>query len=524
MKRKDFINTSLLGIAALFFNGIGDFFAQVPQGSNTPVSTEDVERKIIIVGSGYGGAVAALRLCEKGYKVTLLEMGLDWSKAGIPFSRMMAPGKSAAWLKKQTIAPFLNIFAIKILDRLDYENIKIWLGRGVGGGSLVNGGIAPTPKKEYFKEVFPQLDADLFYDKYFPMARKELKVKLPPEDFIEHCDYYQFTRIGFQEAAKAGFQTTLVPNTYDFDYMQKEYRGEVPASALNGEVIYGNNHGKNDLTKTYLHKALQTGNLEILDLHQVNFISKKTDETYSLNVSQISTEGQILATKNFHCKHLFLCAGTMGTIELLLKSKSLGTLDIDHYVGKKWGNNGNFMTGRNWVNPLRGGTGARQSSIPVGAIDHWTSSEHPFFAEIAPLPMGVDVATALYLIVNKVEKYGEVYYDAQSQKLSLKWDKSHYAPFKKNAKYFIKKMNRSNGGTRSHLLFHNGWGYDICYHPLGGAVLGEATNPYGKLNKHQNLYVLDGSLIPGGIGVNPFVTITAIAEYCMDHILKNEKF
>ncbi|WKS94599.1 GMC oxidoreductase [Riemerella columbina] len=528
MKRKEFISTSVLGIGALFFSGIGDLFGRLPEYPEPQISQEDETRPIIIIGSGYGGAVAALRLCEQGHKVTILEMGLDWNKAKIPFSKMMNPGKSAAWLRTKTIAPFLNIFALKkftgVLDRLDFENIKIWLGRGVGGGSLVNGGIAPTPKKEYFKSIFPNLDADLFYNQYFPLARKELRVELPPEDFIKNCPYYQFTQVGFSEAKKAGFETTMVPNTYDFGYMQKEYRGEVPASALGGEVIYGNNYGKNDLTKTYLRKALETGNLEILDLHQVHFIEQTENHQFRLKVSQISTEGEVLVTKNFNCSKLFVCAGTMGTNALLLKSQHLGKLKIDQNVGKKWGNNGNFMTGRNWVNPMKGGTGVKQSTIPVGAIDHWEHPQHQFFAEIAPLPMGMDVATALYLMVNKIKSYGEIYFDAKKQDIAIKWDKTNYQSFQENAKYFVRKMNKANGGTRAHLLFHNGWGYDICYHPLGGVVLGEATDRYGRLKGHTNLYVLDGALIPGGVGVNPFVTITAIAEYCMAHLLQEGDF
>jgi cholesterol oxidase len=95
---------------------------------------------------------------------------------------------------------------------------------------------------------------------------------------------------------------------------------------------------------------------------------------------------------------------------------------------------------------------------------------------------------------------------------------------KENADYFIKKMNKANGGTRAHLLFKNGFGANICYHPLGGCVLGEATNEFGKLKNHDHLFVLDGSLIPGTIGVNPFVTIAAIAEYCIENLINQNEF
>lgn len=525
MDRKKFIKTSVLAISGFYFLQADLFRAAERKADRIK---ETVDAPIIIIGSGYGGAVSALRLCEAGKKVVLLEMGLNWGKAGIPFSNLLKPGKSSAWLKKKSIAPFMNIFSLTpftgILDRLDFDHINIWVGRGVGGGSLVNGGMAVTPKESYFKEVFPDLDAEKFYNHYFPLVREELKVNVIDEQFLKDCPYYKFTRVGEEEAHKAGFKTIRVPNVYDFKYMEKEFRNEVPRSALNTEVIYGNNHGKNSLDKTYLKKALETGNLEILDLHRVDHIQLNEDKSYTLNAQQIDTSGNVVADKIFHCNKLILAAGTMGTLQLLLKSNAANGLPVHDQIGKNWGNNGNFMTGRNWVRPLSGGTGSKQSTIPVGGIDNWDDQEHPFFTEIAPLPMGMDVATALYLLINRVDKKGEVSYDAVQQTLKLDWNESNTIHMKENAKYFVRKMNQANGGTRSHFLFNNGFGPDICYHPLGGCVLGKATNEFGKLKGHENLYVLDGSLIPGTIGVNPFVTITAIAEYCIENLIRQNEF
>lgn len=525
MDRKHFIRTSLLAISGFYFIQTDLFQAAERKAA---MREENTDVPIIIIGSGYGGAVSALRLCEAGKKVVLLEMGLNWEKAGIPFSNLLKPGKSSAWLKKKSIAPFMNLFSLTpftgTLDRLDFEHISIWVGRGVGGGSLVNGGMAVTPKESYFKEVFPHLNAERFYNHYFPLVKEELKVNVIDEQFLKDCPYYKFTRVGEEEAHKAGFKTIRVPNVYDFNYMEKEFRNEVPRSALNTEVIYGNNHGKNSLDKTYLKKALKTGNLEILDLHCVDHIKLNDDKSYTLNVQHTDTSGNVIADKVFHCKKLILSAGTMGTLQLLLHSNAVNNLPLHEKIGKNWGNNGNFMTGRNWVKPLSGGTGAKQSTIPVGGIDNWDDPEHPFFTEIAPLPMGMDVATALYLLINKVDKKGEVIYDTINQKIVLNWNESNTAKMRENAKYFVRKMNQANGGTRSHLLFKNGFGADICYHPLGGCVLGEATNDFGKLKNHENLYVLDGSLIPGTIGVNPFVTITAIAEYCIENLISQNEF
>lgn len=521
MNRKKFIKTTALGVASLYFLNLNRLM-----GQNSFNKKRRIKKSNIIIGSGYGGAVAALRLTENGHKVCMLEMGLDWEKSGEKFSAMKKPGKSAAWLRKKTIAPFMNIFNLKpftgALDRWDFDDMKIWMGRGVGGGSLVNGGMAVTPRQTYFKEVFPQLDAELFYDKYFPLANKELQVNVAKEEFLAECEYYKFNQVGESEAQKAGFKTVRIPNVYDFEYMEKEWKNEVPRSALAGEVIYGNNHGKNTLDKNYLKKALDTQNLEILDLHKVESITKNEDGTYTLDVSIINTSGEVVEEVEFITDKLIVSAGVMGSMELLLKSAAEGKIEVDENLGQDWGNNGNFMTGRNWVKAFSGGTGAQHATIPVGAIDNWDDEEHSFFTEIAPLPMGMDVSTTLYLMINKVPQLGSVSYDKVAKKLNLNWKKSYTKNMKKNAKYFIRKMNKVNGGTRSHLLFHNGFGHDVCYHPLGGAVLGKATDEFGKLNGHDNIYILDGSLIPGTIGVNPFVTITAIAEYCIENIIQRD--
>lgn len=502
---------------------------------------ENVEN--LVIGSGYGGAVAALRLTQAGKNVVMLEMGLDWEKDNgkyKPFSDLITPTNNSTWLSKSSKAPMMNIALFNrkftgVLDRMDFANVKVYAGRGVGGGSLVNGGMAVLPKKAYFEEIFPDLNADDFYEKYFPLAQKELEVNEIPDEYYNKTPYYKFARVGESEAHKAGFKTIRVPNVYSFDYMAKEEAGEVPKSALAKEVIYGNNHGKQSLEKTYLKKAISTGLLIIQDLHRVDYI-RKTYIGYSVFVDILDTSGLVIAKKTITCQKLFLNAGSVGTTKLLLTSKHKGQMsNFDESVGKYWGNNGNVMSGRNMVNThfnrvenentetnFSTGTGSKQSTIPVSGVDHWDDKKNSFFAEISPLPMGMEVYTALYLIINKVPIPGHISYDAAIDDIRIHWEEKNYKHTVDNAKYFIKKMNKANGGTPSGLLWKGGYGPDICYHPLGGAVLGKTTDIFGRVKGYENLYITDGALVPASISVNPFLTITAIAEYCMEEILKND--
>lgn len=519
MKRKDFLKLTGLGIASMFFSP--NLFAKP---LDFIFNSDNENFDAIIVGTGYGSAVSALRLAQAGKKVLMLEMGMDWKNSGIPFSKMAWAENHSTWLRNTSIAPFGNYRIFDkftgVLDRMDFDNVKVYAGRGIGGGSLANGGMSVTPKQSYFEEIFPDLDSQNFYSKYFPLANQELGVSLIPEEFYQNSDYYKFSRVGEKEAKNAGFETVRVPNVYDFDYMQQEENGTVTKSALDGEVIYGNNHGKKDLTKTYIKKALETNNVQIFALHKVEQIIDNNNGTYTIDISQINTKGETVGTKQLKTNKLFLGAGSLGTVELLLKSKAKGTLDnLNNQVGLDWGNNGNCMSGRNFI---KGGTGEKQSAIPSAGIDNWNDTEHSFFTEIAPLPLGMETYAGLYLTINRVPNLGNITYNETEDKIDINWNSTNYQHMIDNSKYFIDKMNEHNGGTYAHLLFNNGIGHNICYHPLGGCVLGKATDLYGRVNGLPGIYVMDGALIPGTVGVNPYVTITAIAEYCIENIIEND--
>lgn len=530
MERRGFIKMSACGSAVMLTNPFRWFSTQ----------NESVEN--LIIGSGYGSAVTALRLTQAGHSATMLEMGLDWDnnpEAIKPYSNMLLPGKNSTWLSNQSKAPFLNIYFFEkytgILDRWDYSNVKVYMGRGVGGGSLANGGMAVTPKREYFEQILPHLDSQEFYQKYFPLANQTLEVNIIPDEYYKKSKYYQFSRVGTTEAHKAGYKTVKVPNVYDFDYMQKEEYDGAPKSALAQEVIYGNNYGKKSLDKTYIKQAKETGLLNILDLHKVESISENMDGTMSVSVAIINTKGETVAEKVITAKRIFMGAGSLGTSKLLLKAKAQGTLNrLDQNIGKDWGNNGNIMAGRLLVNTalnpvdtgendINGtGTGLKQSTIPVDGIDNWDDPVKPYFVEIAPFPSGVETFASLYLLINKLPKLGELTYKpGNSYEVEPVWEKEHFAHTEVHADHFLDTMNEVNGGTKT-AIFPQGKAADICYHPLGGVVNGKATNHYGRVNNYNNLYIMDGAQIPGTIGVNPYVTITAIAEHNIENIMKHD--
>jgi cholesterol oxidase len=491
----------------------------------------------VVIGSGYGAAVAALRLGQAGVQTLVLEMGALWDTPapdGKVFCSMISPDRRSTWFRTRTQAPlstFLWLDVINknitpypgVLDRVEYTDMSVYVGRGVGGGSLVNGGMAVTPSRAYFQEVLPQVDAAAMYSTYFPRANTMLGVNNVSSSWFEGTEWYQYARVSRDQATKTGLRTTFIPNVYDFDYMQREAAGTATKSALAQEVIYGNNYGKRSLDKSYLAAALGTGKVTIETLNRARAVRREADGTYVLTVDRIDTTGAVVATREVGCRYLFLGAGSLGTTELLIRARETGTLPaLNAKVGTGWGGNGNIMLGR--ANYLWNPTGANQSTIPAMAIDDWSNTANPVFAEIAPLPAGTETWASLYLAITKNPERGTFSYDSATDSAKLNWTLAQNQPSVTAAKTLFDRVNAANGTIYRTDLFGDTRAFadDFCYHPLGGCVLGQATDIYGRAAGYDKLYVTDGSLIPGSIGVNPFVTITALAERNMARVLAED--
>ncbi len=492
----------------------------------------------IVVGSGYGGAVAALRLGQAGIRTLVLEMGRLWNTAGPDgkvFCSTSAPDRRSMWFRSRTEAPLATFLWLDlvnkaispypgVLDRVHYDAMSVYVGRGVGGGSLVNGGMAVTPLKSYFAEQFPTVDADDMYGTYFPRARAMLGVNTIDPAWFESTDWYRFTRTSRKAAANAGLRTTFVPNVYDFGHMQREAAGTATKSALAGEVIYGNNEGKRSLDKTYLAAALGTGNVTIHTLEKVRTIARAADGSYVLTADRIDDTGAVVGTRSYGCRYLFLGGGSLGTTELLVRARDTGTLpDLNSSVGAGWGPNGNTMLGR--ANHVWDTVGADQATMPVMGIDDWSNADNPVFAEIAPLPMGFEHWISLYLAITKNPERASFSYDSASGAVKLGWTAAQSAVSVRMAKKLFDRINLANLTIYRYDLFGSSskvFADDFTYHPLGGCVLGRATDDYGRVKGCPRLYVTDGSLVPGNIGVNPFVTITALAERTMARVLAED--
>ncbi|MEH3053091.1 MAG: GMC oxidoreductase [Patulibacter minatonensis] len=480
---------------------------------------------VLVVGTGYGGAVSALRAAQAGHDVLMVEMGRAWNapgRDGRVFCKTLQPDGRAMWFRDRTQAPISSVFGLPVvdqriaryagvLDRVDLGAMDVYAGRGVGGGSLVNGGMAVTPKRAYLEELLPGVDHAALFGTYFPRAHAELRSATISAAMLASTNAYRYARVAMKQAEAVGLRTVRIPQVYDLDYLAREQAGTVPRSALRQEVIYGNNHGKQSLDHTYLAEALGTGRVTIQALTKVDAIRREPDGTWVVALTQIDERGTVLGRREVGCRALVLGAGSLGSTELLLRARASGALpDLPASVGEGWGNNGNVMAAR-WVNDR---VGVVQSTMPVAAIDNWADPVAPSLVEITPFPMGFETMMVGHLAVAKIPERATLRVDPATDRLTSDWQRDGNAGAIRALKRVMDPMNRRFRTAYRSDLFGGGriFGDDFCYHPLGGCLLGKATDAYGRIPGHAGLYVNDGALLPGSVGVNPFVTITALAE------------
>lgn len=317
-----------------------------------------------------------------------------------------------------------------------------------------------------------------------------------------------------EQAAKAGLKGRKLDIAVDWDIVRQEIAGQKVPSAITGQVYYGINSGaKNSLDRNYLSMAEATGKVEIRPLHVVTSIEECDKERFRITCHQINEQGAVIAQKSFVCRYLFLAAGSIGTTELLLRAKANGTLRrLNNQVGKFWGTNGDVVSAvitNGPTNPTQGGPAAT-------VIEHFDNPIAPVVCEQLPFPIVPEgVITSIGQAIAKPEGY--LTYNASTQSADLFWP-SDSANNQKNAQalqYTYQLLNQANSTTLAQPL-----DFSATAHPLGGATIGEVCNTYGQVYGYRNLFVVDGSLIPGSTAcTNPSFTIAALAERSMERFL-----
>lgn len=488
----------------------------------------------LVVGSGYGGAVTALRLAQAGQPVTMLEMGRLWNtpgKDGKVFCKPFSPDDRAMWFKDRITAVFSTIgtiipvssllkvpVAAGILDVVSSPNMDVYLGRGVGGGSLVNLAMLITPYRETLQRILPSsISIDELYSTYYPRARAGLGGNMIRPAYYQASAYHKYARVACAQAAKAGFQWRTLDSGYDMAYMEQEEAGLVPKSALGSEGGFGNNYGKKSLDKTYLAEAVGTGLVRIQPLTEVTSISRAGDGRYLVSTKQIDVTGKVLAIRTISCDRLFLGGGSMGTTQLLVKARATGTLpNLNEHVGTRWSSNGEIFMVRN----VYTSTGSKTSVLPATGIDAYDHRGNQVYSMNIAMPLGIDTFTTAHITMTQTPELGRFTYDAQKQQSVLQWSTNAKTEPVTSARSVYDRINKVNGATYNKSWFGGKQvGDNATYHPLGGCPLGLATSDIGEVKGYPGLYVMDSSLFPDSLVANPALSTAAFAERNIERII-----
>ena len=477
----------------------------------------------LVIGTGFGGAVAALRLGLAGIETIVLERGRRWptTPAGDTFCEFEKPDKRCSWLSDHTVFPYAppaNFDPyVGVIEKIEASEIDVIVGAGVGGGSLVYGATIVQPAREVFAKVFP---AEISYDElattYYPRVRDMLACSPIPDDVLASAPYGS-SRMFLEAANKTTLKVEKNLAAVSWDRVRDELAGRAPASLIKGQLIYGVNSGaKNSLDKNYLDQAERTGKVKIETLHVATAIARSGDG-YRIECDVIDEQGNVVDKRVFVTPRLFLAAGSMGTTKLLVKAKATGALPLlDDSVGRGWGNNGDYLLARQ----LEVATTPILGAPPAVVVHRHDDPRGPITLEHGTGATGRECNCQPILGMGIPGANGTFAYDAATDQVALTWSKSDMGIIPDLVRELVTEINTAGGGS---ILDIGSLARFNTYHPLGGAVMGKTCDLEGRVKNYPGLYVVDGAFLPGSSACsNPSYTIAAIAERNVERILASD--
>lgn len=505
----------------------------------------------IIIGSGFGGSVSSMRLSEKGYRVAVIEKGKKYENKDFP--------KSNLKIHKYLWMPLIKCFGFQKLTF--FKKLFVLSGVGVGGGSLVYANTHMIPPDAFFKNNVWPANTDWkrklmpFYEKAKFMLGTTLNKNLYYEDDVLKEIAKDMGREDSFSSVNVGvyFGETSTEKDPYFSGIGPKRSGCVECA---GCMVGCRYNAKNTLDKNYLYFAQKFGT-KIFAERKVTKIEYK-ESIYNIHTER-STAWFFKDKKIFHSRGLVCSGGVLGTMELLLKQKyKYQTLPgLSDKLGYNIRTNSESLCGvaskneklnhgiaiSSVFNPdddthielvkypdgpnsmAAFSTLSTDGGNPTLRVLRWfgnffTKPHHLFYTYFKP---NWGKRSLIFLVMQTLDSSMKMVY-SRFGGLKLKTQDGKkipaYIPVGQEVmKKYAKKINGVPMNGLPEVLFN----MSTTAHLLGGCPMGEnaesgVVNTSFKVFGYDNMYVLDGSIIPCNLGVNPSLTITALSEFAMSQI------
>lgn len=523
---------------------------------------------VVIVGSGYGGGVSASRLARAGLSVCVLERGKEFLPGTFP--------KRFPELRHElqvTGAKLQTGSRAALFDFRAGKDIHVLVGCGLGGGSLVNAGVALRPDARVFADgAWPgQLAQDGLLDEGFARARTWLAPSQDPEPG---------RMAKFRALEKAGPALGKAPDpapvAVSFEDRVNAAGVSQPACTLCGDCCGGCNVGsKNTVAMTYLPDAHAHG-ADLICEASVHHVARDGGDWRVYVAPTDAKPAKSGAPSDYvRAGRVILAAGTLGSTEILLRSRDLG-LALSDRLGHGFSANGDIIAfGYDAKIPVHAvgiGHPPRVDTDPVGAsvtgqieLKNEEKLDHSMIVQEGALPsalapllpvffvpggrlLGATKAlfngvykgplsrTHTFFVVSHDDAKGHLKLD--DGRLSVNWPGVGDEPVYKRVDKALETAVGATGGTyvKNPLSETLMGSKPATAHPLGGCGMGidrdagvvdhkgrvfDGDPARDGVAVHDGLYVCDGSVMPRSLGVNPLLTITALTERAMMHMAQD---
>ncbi|NJO23854.1 MAG: GMC family oxidoreductase [Sphingomonadales bacterium] len=521
---------------------------------------------VVVVGSGYGAGVAASRLARAGKRVAILERGREFLTGEFPSRFPDLRAQMQVTGKRLRMGSPTGLYDVRL-----GEDMHVLVGCGLGGGSLINAGVTLRPDSRVFHDAtWPEeITKDGLMAEGYARAARWIRPARDPAA-TQRTKFKALASAG----AALGEEPVAAPVAVTFKETVNPAGIRQPACTACGDCCSGCNVGaKNTIALTYLPDAVHHG-AHVFTHAKVEHVAQEGSGRWRVHLRRLDGSSQS-ARLSVRADLVVLAAGTLGSTEILLRSRAEG-LALSERLGHRFSANGDIIAfgygGKVPVNGVGVGHPSKVKGLDVGAAvsgqieiadeddlaRSLTIQEGVLPSALAPilpvlfLPNGRLLGALQSLIAGVykgpfagLQTFFAVSHDSadgqlvlENDRISLRWPTANNeAAYRRLDAALEALVKRAGGRYVKNPLAGTLMGHQpATAHPLGGCSMGrdrddgvvnhkgqvfDANIRAGVADVHEGLYVIDGSIIPRSLGVNPLLTITALAERALIHMARD---